>query len=265
MQVAVRMDLGLTNRVALVSGASRGIGKAIALALAREGCRVAICARSPEPLARAAAEISAGEPHRVLALPLDLTEPKAAGRFVSATVGEFGGIDVVVNNVGGNRRKRFEETTDHDWRELLELNLVSGLRLSRCAIPSLKEQGGGAILFITSLFGREAGGPGLSLYNATKSAVISAAKIMALELAPAGIRVNSIAPGSIRFPGGSWDRRVQDAPEEMAEWVEQNLPLGRFGHAEEVASLVAYLASPQASLITGACVAIDGGQGRSLI
>ncbi len=259
------MDLELRDKVALVTGASRGIGKAIARELATEGCQVAICARTPEDLEQAAAEIGGSEPERVLAIPLDLTQTGAAERFASESIQAFGGVDILVNNLGGNRRKPFEETTDEDWHELLELNLLAGLRLSRCVIPEMKRRGGGSIIFIASLFGREAGGPGLSLYNATKSVVISAAKIMALELAPVGIRVNSVAPGSIRFPGGSWDRRVNEDPEGMAKFVEENLPLGRFGWAEEVASLVAYLASPQASLITGACVAVDGGQGRSLI
>ncbi len=194
-----------------------------------------------------------------------MTDADAAVRFVDGVARELGGLDVVVNNVGGSRRKPFEETTDEDWRELLELNLLSGLRIARVAIPHLKARGGGSIVFIASLWGREVGGPGLSLYNAAKSAVIAAADVMALDLAPYGIRVNSVAPGSIRFPGGSWDRRVSEDPEGMRRFVERNLPLGRFGRAEEVASLVAYLASPQSSLITGACLAVDGAQGRSLI
>ncbi|NNE45345.1 MAG: SDR family oxidoreductase, partial [Rhodothermales bacterium] len=122
-----------------------------------------------------------------------------------------------------------------------------------------------AILFISSIFGREGGGKGLSIYNTTKSALISAAKIMAMELAADYIRVNTVAPGSIRFPGGSWDRRVLDQPEAMKEFVNQNIPLGRFGTAEEVADVVAFLVSDRASLITGACVNVDGGQSKSLI
>lgn len=259
------MDLELTGRVALVTGASRGIGRGIARALAAEGCDLAIVGRTAEPLERAAAEIAAETGSRVLPVAADVTAPDAAERLVERTRAEYGALDVLVSNAGGNRRKPFEETTDQDWRELLELNLLSGLRLARRALPALRERGGGSIIFIASLFGRETGGPGLSLYNASKSAVISAARIMALELAASGIRVNSVAPGSILHPGGSWDRRVRAAPDGLAGWIEANLPLGRFGSVEEVASLVAFLASPRASLITGACLAADGGQGRSLI
>jgi 3-oxoacyl-[acyl-carrier protein] reductase len=258
------MDLELHDKVAIVTGGSRGIGKGIARALAREGARIVTCARGAEAMAEAAEELrSSGA--EVEALPLDLGDPDAGTRLVEAARRRFGGVHVVVNNVGGNRRKPFEETTDEDWRELFDLNVASAFRVTRAAIPALREAGGGSVVFIASIFGREAGGPGLSIYNTTKSAMISAARIMAIELAPEGIRVNSVAPGSIRFPGGSWDRRVKEDPEKMAAWVEENLPLGRFGTVEEVADLVTFLASARASLLTGTCIPVDGSQGHSLI
>ena len=129
----------------------------------------------------------------------------------------------------------------------------------------MRAAGGGSIVFVSSVFGREKGGPGLSIYNTTKTALISAAGIMALELAKDTIRVNCVAPGSIQFPGGSWDKRVQSDPEGMRKFVDANLPLGRFGRADEVADVVTFLASERASLITGACIAVDGSQGRSLV
>ncbi|TVP50194.1 MAG: SDR family oxidoreductase [Gemmatimonadales bacterium] len=258
------MDLGLGGKVAIVTGASRGIGRGIAGALGREGADLVICARGEEALEAAASELrDAGS--RVETLALDLGDADAGERLVAAAKAAFGGVDVVVNNVGGNRRKPFVETTDQDWQELFDLNVATSFRVTRAAIPQMRERGGGSIVFIASIFGREAGGPGLSIYNTTKSAMISAARIMALELAPEKIRVNSVAPGSIRFPGGSWDRRVKENPEEMAKWVEDNLPLGRFGTVEEVADLVAFLASDRASLLTGTCIPVDGSQGHSLI
>jgi len=258
------MDLGLAGRVAIVTGGSRGIGRGIVEALVAEGVRVVTCARGEGPLQELAASLEArgGE---VLPMVLDLAEPDAGDQLVAAAVARWGGVDIVVNNVGGNRRKPFEETTDQDWTELFDLNVATSFRVSRAAIPALRARGGGSIVFIASIFGREAGGPGLSIYNTTKSAMISAARIMALELAGDGIRVNSVAPGSIRFPGGSWDRRVQEDPEGMAQWVEGNLPMGRFGTVEEVANVVTFLSSPRASLMTGTCIPVDGSQGRSLI
>ncbi len=259
------MDLGLRDKVVVVTGGSRGLGLGIAGALAREGCRLAICARGEEDLAAAARELEAEHGAQVLTVPLDITAPDAAERLLGATAGRFGGVDVVVNNAGGGRRKPFAETTEEDWTELVELNLRAHVRMSRAAVPHLRARGGGVILFIASIWGRESGPSGLSLYVTTKSAVISLAKSMAQELAADGIRVLSVAPGSIRFPGGSWDRRAKEEPEAMAEFVRESIPLGRFGRREELADLVAFLVSPRASLLTGASINADGGQSKSLI
>ena len=258
------MDLGLKDNVAIVTGASRGIGKGIALSLAREGCHVAICARGAEDLEAAADEIREHDVE-VLALPMDVTEPAEAKRLVKETVDQLGGVNLYVGNVGGNRRGSFAELSDEDWRHIIDLNLMSHVRVSRAAVPHMREAGGGSIVYISSIFGRELGGAGLSLYNTTKSALISLSKVMAQELTPEGIRVNTVAPGSIRFEGGSWDRRVKERPDEMEQFIEENLPIGRFGRVEEVGDTVAFLCSERASLITGACINVDGGQSHSLI
>ena len=258
------MNLGLAGKVAVVTGGSRGLGFYSARALAAEGARLAICARGEEGLA-AAAETLRGEGAEVLTVRCDIGEEGGAAELIDAVRSRYGALDVLVNNVGGNRRGRFEETTDEDWLDIIQLNVLSGFRTARLAIPLMREAGGGSIVFISSVFGREKGGPGLSIYNTTKTALISASGIMALELAKDGIRVNCVAPGSIQFPGGSWDKRVKADPDGMRAFVRANLPLGRFGRADEVGDVVAFLASERASLITGACIAVDGSQGRSLV
>ena len=258
------MDLQLQNKVAIVTGASRGIGKGIAATLAAEGCRLVICARGEEALQRTAAKLrSTGA--EVHALSLDVSKPESGLRLVDEAKDVFGTIDIFVGNVGGNRRKPFEDTTDEDWEYVIDVNLNAHVRCSRAVIPEMKKNGLGSILFISSIFGREAGGPGLSIYNTTKSALISVAKIMAMELGKDGIRVNTVAPGSIRFPGGSWDKRCMDDPDGMAEFISSNLPIGRFGTVEEVANVVAFVSSPRASWVSGTCINVDGVQSKSLI
>jgi 3-oxoacyl-[acyl-carrier protein] reductase len=263
------MDLGLKNKIALISGGSRGIGKGIAAALLQEGCRVIICARNKEQLQNTARELkqitTVAGAAGILPVQADITRSGDVEKIVKTAIDEFGRIDILINNAGGNRRKLFEQTTDTDWQEILDLNLNAHIHLSRRVIPYMKKQQQGVIVFISSIFGRESGGTTLSIYNTTKSALISLAKIMAVELAPCGIRVNSIAPGSIRFAGGSWDERAKKDPEGITEFIKREMPLGRFGTVEEVANVVTFLVSEKASLVTGACINIDGGQSRSLI
>ena len=258
------MDLQLRDKVALVTGSSRGLGLASASALAREGCRVCICARGEERLVEAAAalERAAGGSGRILAVRADLTDPGDLGAVVGRTVDTFGRLDVLVNNVGRAGGGGLLEATDDDWRAAFDDTLYPAIRASRLAVPHMQRAGGGAIIMIASIWGREAGGR--MTYNAVKAAEISLAKALAQQLAGDNIRVNSVAPGSISFPGGSWHRRQAEDPAGMAEFVRRNLPFGRFGRAEEVGDVVAFLASPRASWISGASVTVDGCQSRSL-
>lgn len=258
------MDLGLQDSVAIITGASRGIGKGIAAGLAAEGCNLVLCARGDQQL-HVTAEKLRQSGVGVESVVLDITEPSAGEQLVTAAHDRFGQLNVFVGNAGGNRRNLFEMTTDEDWDAVMDINFTAHARCSRSVIPALRQSGGGSIVFISSIFGREAGGPGLSIYNATKSALISLAKIMAMELGKDGIRVNTVAPGSIRFEGGSWDKRCKSDPEWMKEFVSANLPMGRFGTVDEIANVVTFLSSPRASWISGACINVDGVQSRSLI
>jgi 3-oxoacyl-[acyl-carrier protein] reductase len=255
------VNLGLDGKLCLVAGASRGIGRAIALALAREGGRVAAVARGEEGLAAVLPELAAagGGPH--VAIAADVITPEGASAAVDGCVRLIGGIDVVVAVVGKSFAREVAAMDEDDLAKSLDHNLWSAARVVLRAVPHLEARGGGSITMISSIWGREAGGaPG---YNVAKAAVISLAKALAGGLAKRGIRVNSIAPGSILFPGGGWDRRQQADPAGIAAFVERELPFGRFGTPEEVADVVAFVASPRARWLAGASIPVDGGQSRS--
>lgn len=253
------MDLGLGGKVALVTGSSRGIGRGIATRLVEEGADVVFCARGGEALEEAVSGAAGpGRAHKVVA---DVTTPDGATAVVAGAVEAFGGLDIVVNNVGASGARTIDEMDIQDLEDVLGRNLMPALAVSRAALPHLRERGGGVIALVASIWGREAGGS--PSYNVAKAAEISLAKAMARDLASDRIRVFSVAPGSTLFPGGSWERRVRDDPEGMAAFVERELPWGRFGTVDEVADVVTFLVSPRASWVVGACVTVDGGQSRS--
>jgi 3-oxoacyl-[acyl-carrier protein] reductase len=256
------MDLGLKGKVALVTGASRGIGRAIAGALAQEGARVSMCARGEESLERSAGELRAAG-HEVFSMPADVTSQAQAAAWIRATAEHWGGVDILVNNAGGAVVGTLEQLPDSAWQESFATNFFAPVALSRLAAARMEGCGGGAIINISSIYGREAGGP--IAYNAAKAALISLTKMLAREFAAKRIRVNSIAPGSIIYPGGVWEQIFKENPAFERDFISHDFPAGRLGHPEEVAYAAVMLASPKASWITGATLPVDGAQGRSLI
>jgi 3-oxoacyl-[acyl-carrier protein] reductase len=199
----------------------------------------------------------------VLAQTIDITRPGQLETFVEAAASRWQRLDIVVHNTGGARGTAALSTPDPEFTAAFELNAGVALRAARAAEPWMRKTGYGRMIFIASVYGREAGGR--AAYNVAKSAEISLAKALARELAPSGILVNAVAPGSLMFPGSSWERRRQADPAAIDACVRAELPLGRFGTPEEVANVVVFLASERASLVSGSCWTVDGGQSRSLI
>lgn len=257
------MELGLEDKVALVGGASRGIGKAVAMGLAREGCRVAICARNEKPLLEAADEIRTATGVDVLAVPCDMARDDDIRRFVAQTVDHFGRLDIVVNNAGGPPFGAFEQHSDEVWQAALDQNFLSAVRTIRTALPHLRKQGGGRIINITSYAVKQ---PldGLILSNAARLAVIGLAKTLSRELGPDSILVNNVCPGPTltdRMQSLMRSRAQAEGRPYEKVVAEENgrIPLGRMGAAEDVAALVVFLASAPARQITGTTIQVDGG------
>ena len=251
------MEFGIEGRVALVTGATRGIGLAIAQALAREGVRVSIVARTESDVERVARELDG------FGVAADVTSEDGCLRSVAETTHNLGPIDILVNNYGARAGTSWQDTGTEEFESAFRGNVTVSLRMTQLVLPGMIERGWGRVIVISSVFGREWGGA--PAYNAAKAAEISFTTALAREVASQGVTVNCIAPGSVLWEGGGWYRRQQADPAGIEEFVRSEMPLGRFGAVEEVASVVAFVCSQQASLLNGACIAVDGGQSRSNI
>ncbi|MGE3267930.1 MAG: SDR family NAD(P)-dependent oxidoreductase [Chloroflexota bacterium] len=253
------MDLGLMGKVALVTGGSRGIGRAIVSRLAAEGCAIGICGRTPETLDAVLAELRQGgvTAHGVVA---DVTAPGEVERFVDEAATALGGVDLLVANVGGTAGGSLLESTAEEWVKTFDLNLFHAVRAIRSAVPHFEQRGGGSVVTIASVSGAKPGPR--AQYGAAKAGEIFLAGALAWELAPKRIRVNTVSPGSIMFPGGGWAARQAREPEAFAAWIDRELPWGRLGTPEEVADVVTFVLSDRAMWVNGTHIAVDGAQGR---
>jgi 3-oxoacyl-[acyl-carrier protein] reductase len=263
------MNLGLTGKVALVTAASKGLGFATALGLAREGCDLAICSRDAAATQVAADRIIAETGRRVLALQADVTRAEDVERLLQATLEAYGGIDILVSNTGGPPTGLFMDLGDAAWQGAFDSLLLPAVRLSRGVIPSMRARGGGRIIFITSGAVKQPI-PALILSNSLRAAVTGMAKTLSAQVAKEKIMVNCVAPGRVDTERVQWldadtaGRTGREAGAVKAEW-EGRIPAGRYGTPEEFANAVVFLAGAGASYITGTTLVVDGGQINTLL
>lgn len=252
------MTKSLAGKVALVTGSSRGIGLATALGFAREGAAIALSGRDQAALAKAADAVRTTGARFALC-PGDVTRPDDAARVVGTCVAQLGALDVLVNNVGaGGGGRTVLDSTDDDWRNVLEINLLQTVRMMRLAAPHMAGRAGASIVNVSSISGWTPQLVGSGQYGAAKAALIFDAERWALEFVPQKIRVNTVSPGSILFAGGGWDRYRQTSAENFDDYVKQGFPMGRLGSPEEVADAIVFLSSPRAHWINGRNVPVDG-------
>jgi 3-oxoacyl-[acyl-carrier protein] reductase len=250
------MDLQLQGKNVLITGGSKGIGKAIAAAFLSEGAHVTIIARDIEFLEKAQTEMNG----KVDIMKGDLTISQEREKMMTSYIEKNGAIDILVNNAGGSNGSTVTNTDMELFYEAMELNYFSAVHFSKLAVERMKQSKSGCIINITSIYGRESGGK--VTYNNAKAALISFTKSLADEVITDGIRVNSVAPGSILHETGNWKKRLQDNPEGIQQFVQNDIPAGRFGTAEEIAHVVTFLASDKASWVVGASINVDGGQSK---
>lgn len=258
------MELNLTDQVVFVAGSSRGIGKAIASAFLAEGARVVLTGRDKASLESAKVELAAQAPlENILALGGDFTDTPTVHRAFENAIQHFGRVDHLVANLGTGSGTPGPLPPAEDWIRLFEMNFFASVRLTEAILPHLQARSSGSILFISSIVAVEAT-PAPLPYSAAKAALTNYAKNLSRHVAAQNIRVNTICPGNIYFPGGSWERHLNNRREAVEAMLKSEVPQGRFGTPEEIASLAVWLTSPAASFATGGTFIVDGGQTRSL-
>lgn len=253
------MDLDLGGKNAIISGASRGIGRSIAESLAKEGVNIALCARENASLKLAEEELAC-HGSTIWSRQCDVRKQDEVDSFVNESAEKLGGIDIVVNNVGGSVGGLLEESSDEDWEETFNLNLFHAVRLTRSSLAYLHDSAGGTVVIVSSISGSKPSPR--AQYGCAKAAENFLAGALALELSDAKIRVNAVAPGSIYFPGGGWESFKEKKPDQFNDFEKSEFPAGRLGRPEEVADVVTFLVSERASWINGAVLPVDGAQGR---
>lgn len=259
------MDLGLAGKYALITGGSHGIGRAIALSLANEGCHVAICGRKQEWLDQTVAEIRARNVE-ALGIQADVNDPEEIRRMLLKVQDTWGTLHILINNVGGGGRwgnETVEDNSDEVWLEVFNKNAMSAVRCTTAVIPWMKQQQWGRIVTITSIYGREGGGR--PWFNMAKAAQTSLMKCLGLnrDLVRHGITFNSVAPGPIMIPDTGWDQARLSDPQGFDTMAQEQFTLGRLGTPEEVADVVTFICSEKASLVNSASIVVDGGESRA--
>jgi 3-oxoacyl-[acyl-carrier protein] reductase len=253
------MDLGLDGKAAIVTGANRGIGMAIAKGLAREGCKVAMCSRDEQSITKAAEEVEEQTSAKAIGIAADVLNAQDASRLVEEAADKLGAIDILINNVGSNVGEReLLKSSDEDWVQTFHYNVFQGVRLTRLVVPHMRKRGGGSIVFLSSISGWIPQLAGSSQYGASKAAQIFMAEPLAIELIHDHIRVNVVSPGSIVFDGGSWDLRRINEPEAYAAYERDGFPEGRLGKPGEVADVAVFLASERSRWVNGENIRADG-------